>query len=245
MTPASTRLHPRFFHSQSGPRIEVPIFKIRGVELPATKPLPESAPVPRPEPPSHPEGPGPAPQGQMEPEITHAVLSAMDNLESLLSGHQQGGILITPSFNAVRPAPAPFLAKRPQAASSLKVGPHAYARPFWRRVLGGATLLFPVLGLSLLAGAVQGRAEVQERRNPPTHLLARTFPGALPTPALQPYHLRAEAGDPVAMRMLAFCYQEGVDTPRNEVEASRWQLQAALAAPGEANPTAAPAVGSR
>ncbi len=90
-------------------------------------------------------------------------------------------------------------------------------------------LMKGLLGLAILvaAGCMPGRL-MQARIT--GQLLAHP---ALPEPALTPimrgYLQRAEYGDAVAMRMMAFCYQDGVDTPSNSYEAARWQFRAAQA----------------
>ncbi len=190
MNPETTQ--PRPFPSPSATPMEVPVFRVR------TAPgIPEPAPQVTP---------------QCEPEVTHAILGAMDRLEDLL------GVPGTP----IQVAPAPVASDRPPAPRLDLPAPEAARRA--RRF----TWFLPALAVGLSLGALQGKAGTR------AHAEVRTF-GAYPVPSLapglEPYLLRAEAGDPVAMRMLAFCLREGVDTPRNPAEAARWELKAALAVP--------------
>lgn len=188
--------HPMQLTSQNPTPTDAPVFRIR---------ISPGTPRPTPEVPPH-----------CEPEVTEAILGAMDRLEDLL------GVRGAP----IQWAPVP----RPQAPTELPPPVPELDLPATGDTRGKLRLpwILPVLAAGLSLGALQAKAVSRVRPEPRAFAAYPTPPLA---PGLEPFRLRAEAGDPVAMRMLAFCFQEGVDTPRNPAEAARWELRAALAMP--------------
>ena len=79
--------------------------------------------------------------------------------------------------------------------------------------------------LALLGGLGMTRAgSPRPRPATPMAVPVRTLPQSVGA-----YQVRAEAGDPVAMRLLAFCYQEGLEVPKDPRLAHHWRDRAAQA----------------
>lgn len=152
-----------------------------------------------------------------------SVLAAMDQLDSLFSS---SGVI-----EPMRPQPTARVepeAQVPEIPSSRT--PSGQSTPF---------VLVALLGLAAALAAGFALAQIKRARITAQLLAHQPLPDLKLTPVMAGYSARAEAGDAVAMRLMAFCYQEGVDTPANPREAARWQFQAALAGhPGFAAPEA-------
>jgi hypothetical protein len=221
---------PRYFPPGSEqprplPEASTPTFKVRGA-LPPGSPesvngvqelldRPDSAPAPH-------SGFG---EFAQDPRITDSVLEAMNELERLFTG---GPVLVAPAPGAEAPRPPRSLPPSIPAGT-----PTRDVSPEWVHRSRGNLVplaLAGLMGVAVAAGATFGIVRVRRVSN--VHSTRRS-PMAVsrPTPVIAGYLARAEAGDPVAMRLLMTCYRDGLDTPVDAVEASRWALRAALAEP--------------
>lgn len=198
-----------------------PVFKVRtgapadspGAAAPAAEPTPEPLPEVHPDPALPPV----LPSGR-DPRVSDTVLAAMDQLDALFT---EGPVLQLQA----PPVPArPVAPLRP-----LPEVPPAEVEPGSRGALA-PLLLVALLGVGTALAAGVGLHSLKQRQAPRT-LVAEPAPRPQPSPALAGTLARAEAGDIVAMRVLALCYRDGLDTPVDALEADRWALRAVLAAP--------------
>ncbi len=244
---------PRYFPPGSGrPQFlqpeATPVFKVRsdtadpsprakaggeGIE-------PESLPLGTRTPRVQPEPQAPLGKGNgRDPRVTETVLEAMDQLDALFS---EGPVLTfegTRAQVAERPlqrvppgshSGAQGLAPRREASEPPASGDFDQgARPGTRGALAPLVLV-AILGASVTLAAGFGIQALKRREAPRSRVLDPFHPVA-PTPVEAGYLARAEAGDVTAMQLLALCYRDGLDTPMDAVEADRWSLRAALAAP--------------
>ncbi len=153
-------------------------------------------------------------------ELKQSLLEAMDRLEGMLG--QDGPLTAAP----LPPRSAPVVqVPGPVQANSADPGVAETPAPRIRPVLGQ---LLGVLGaMAVLGCGVAWKVgEGGHRAEPMLRYTLQREPQR--SPVIQAYVERANAGDVVAMRMLATCYQEGLEVTKDDHEASRWAAQAAI-----------------
>lgn len=160
---------------------------------------------------------------EQDPRITDSVLEAMLQLERLFT---EGPVLGVPDSGHA--APRPPAPPAPQSvATSREQGLESEPRTRGNLVL---LALMALVGLGVASASILGVAHL--RRAPKVtqaSIVSLNVPN--PSPVIAGYLARAEAGDRVAMRLLITCYRDGLDTPEDSYEASRWTLRAALSEP--------------
>ena len=149
---------------------------------------------------------------------TSLALEAMDRLEDLL-GDPDPLPVLSP---LARPEAPALNGAQAGETGPLKPGPRKPVQTLQLALIGGLAL-----AMALGAATALHRFRLPQASTRASVYRHLTEPGS--TPAIREYVARAEAGDVVAMRMLAFCYQEGVDAPVNAFESARWRQRAALA----------------
>ncbi len=170
----------------------------------------------------------PPAQAVRESHLEADVLAAMDRLAETTDG--LGLIRLAPRLDleaSTPPALDPVVEPRPVAVASPRPLPTP-RRP--REGSLGQFLRLGSLGLALALGSAYGLVQLNHRAPTPSRTSTATYlpfrQEPRPGSTLQEYLLRAEAGDVVAMRLLALCYRDGLDTAEDPVEASRWTLRA-------------------